>query len=176
MLRFSSPVRHGDDAVRKDDARLEHVHADAADGVVEVEQVAVLVWNLRNGSRLSWLVQAEKTSLRARCSGRQCYLFVTKAGCMLSLQIESLPATRGADNRCAAHRSRRSSYGASRGLPVHLEPAELSQWPPPLVGDVVDDEHAPRIRHLAVVPVMRLQAAWHMCCQAPEYWRRYWRV
>ena len=51
-------MRHGDDAVREDDARFEHVHADAADGVVEVEQIAVLIWNLRGGSQVVSMLTA----------------------------------------------------------------------------------------------------------------------
>jgi hypothetical protein len=45
-------MRHGDDAMREDGARFEYVHVDAADGVVQVEQVGVLRRDLCGSSKI----------------------------------------------------------------------------------------------------------------------------
>ena len=39
---------------------------------------------------------------------------------------------------------------------AHLQATELGERSAPLVGNVVDHQHAPRIRHLAIVAVVRL--------------------
>ena len=51
-----------------------------------------------------------------------------------------------------------------------LRRRQNSHGPPPLVRDVVDDEDAPRKRHLVVIPVVRLHADQASSSQDRDRW------
>ena len=56
-----------------------------------------------------------------------------------------------------ASRSARVDPVRHHGLQgAHLQVAQIGHGTPALVGHVVDDQHAARVRHLVVVPVVRL--------------------